>query len=538
MNFSTPLTAKDFYKTDHEPQYPEGTEYVYANFTPRSDRLFNGLDKYWDGKIVWQGLQAVLIDFFVTEFNRDFFDLPRRSAVRAYKRRLDTSLGPDAVDVSSIYELHDLGYLPLRIKSLPEGTRVGMKVPVLTMVNTDPRFGWLVNSLETVSSSEIWPITTVATIAFEFRKILTHWARMTGAPLDFVGLQGHDFSFRGLPGRFAARMMGQGHLASFVGTDNMMAIDGIEMYYGDNAEEYLIGCSVPATEHSVMCMGGAGTNEKATFRRLFTELYPTGIISIVSDTWDYWKVITEYLPEFKDEIMARQPNALGLNKVVIRPDSGDPVRIICGYDESEYFTFTCDSDGHTRYFAIEDWHTWDEDITADMQEGMTEYTEAEIKGTVQCMWDTFGGTETDKGFKMLDEHIGLIYGDSITMQRAEEIMQRLANKGFASNSVVLGIGSYTYQYNTRDTFGWAMKATWGQVNGEGIEIFKDPKTDSGTKKSAKGLLRVELEGEDYVLYDQQSKELEAQGELKVVFEDGKLFNQTTLQEIRERLWAQ
>ena len=109
------------------------------------------------------------------------------------------------------------------------------------------------------------------------------------------------------------------------------------------------------------------------------------------------------------------------------------------------------------------------------------------------MWDIFGGIENSKGFKELDSHIGAIYGDSITLERATQICERLKLKGFASTNVVLGIGSFTYQYNTRDTFGFAMKATYGEVDGNGREIYKDPITDDGTKKSAKGLMKIELE---------------------------------------------
>ena len=205
----------------------------------------------------------------------------------------------------------------------------------------------------------------------------------------------------------------------------------------------MIGGSVPATEHSVMCMG-TKDNEIGTFERLITELYPTGIVSIVSDTWDFWQVITEYLPQLKSRIVARD------GKVVIRPDSGDPVKIIVG----------------------------DKDAVP----GSPEY-----KGAIECMWEVFGGTVTEKGYKLLDSHIGLIYGDSITLQRQEAILGGLKEKGFASFNVVLGIGSFTYEYVTRDTYGFAMKATYGEVNGEPRNIFKDPKTDDGTKKIRKRL---------------------------------------------------
>ncbi|MEP0301957.1 MAG: nicotinate phosphoribosyltransferase, partial [Maribacter dokdonensis] len=132
-------------------------------------------------------------------------------------------------------------------------------------------------------------------------------------------------------------------------------------------------------------------------------------------------------------------------------------------------------------------------------------------------------------------HIGAIYGDSITTERAEAICQRLSDKGFATTNVVLGIGSFTYQFNTRDTFGFAMKATSVVVNGERREIFKDPITDDGVKKSAKGLVKVELQNGEYVLVDQVTPQEENTGELQVIYENGKFVNQVNIQEIRDRI---
>ena len=540
-----PLTAIDFYKADHISQYPKGTEYVYSNFTPRSDRLSN-LGNTFDGKIVFFGLQGFCKWFLQDLWTDGFFNQPKDKVVAQYKRRMDTSLGEGCVDVSHIEALHDLGYLPLHIKALPEGARVPMQVPVLTVVNTDPNFSWLVNYLESVMSTELWKSCTSATTAYEYKKILTAAAVKTGAPLDFVPLQGHDFSFRGNSGLADAAKTGAGHLLSFVGTDTVPAIDYLEDYYGANADLELIGCSVPATEHSVMCMGGQ-EDEIETFSRLITETYPTGIVSIVSDTWDFWKVITEYLPQLKDKIMSRQPNTLGLNKVVIRPDSGDPVKILCGY---KVLDINCNIDKYNADSIAEHCGTSGFEAvreanglilrvhkheTVGFVFGGDYITEDEVKGAVECLYETFGGPLTDKGYKMLDEHIGLIYGDSITVDRAKQIMSQLENKGFASSNVVLGIGSYTYQYVTRDTYGFAMKATWGQVNGESREIFKSPKTDSGVKKSAKGLLRVEKENGEYVLHDSQNLVEESGGELRSVFLDGVLVNETTLNKIRETL---
>lgn len=488
-----PLNAIDFYKADHRRQYPVGTEYVYANFTPRSSRLAKMLPDF-DDKIVFFGLQGFIKHFLIETWNEGFFNQAKAKVVAAYKRRMDNALGEGAVPVEHIEALHDLGYLPLKIKALPEGSRVNIKVPVLTIINTDPNFFWLTNYIETVLSAELWKSCTTASIAYEYKRLLSQYAEKTGAPLDFVAVQGHDFSSRGMSGIYDAAQSGVGHLTSFIGTDSVASIDYAEEYYNATG---VIGVSVPATEHSVMCMGSE-ESEIETFRRLICELYPAGVVSIVSDTWDFWRVITEFSVELKAEILKRQPNALGLAKVVFRPDSGDPVKIICGDPDAER-----DSPAY--------------------------------KGAVQCLWEIFGGTETAQGYKVLNERVGLIYGDSITLERAQNILKDLEAKGFASNNLVFGIGSYTYNYLTRDSFGFAVKATWGQVNGVGRELFKDPVTDSGVKKSAKGLLRVEQTEHGFELFDQQSFEQEKMGALQTVFENGQLLRECSLDQIRERL---
>ena len=488
-----PLNAIDFYKADHRRQYPVGTEYVYANFTPRSSRLAKMLPDF-DDKIVFFGLQGFIKHFLIETWNEGFFNQPKAKVVAAYQRRMDNALGEGAVPVEHIETLHDLGYLPLKIKALPEGSRVNIKVPVLTIINTDPNFFWLTNYIETVLSAELWKSCTTASIAYEYKRLLTQYAEKTGAPLDFVPVQGHDFSSRGMSGIYDAAQSGVGHLTSFIGTDSVASIDYAEEYYNATG---IVGVSVPATEHSVMCMGSE-ESEIETFRRLICELYPAGVVSIVSDTWDFWRVITEFSVALKTEILKRQPNALGLAKVVFRPDSGDPVKIICGDPEAER-----DSPAY--------------------------------KGAVQCLWEIFGGTETAQGYKVLNERVGLIYGDSITLERAQNILKGLQAKGFASNNLVFGIGSYTYNYLTRDSFGFAVKATWGQVNGVGRELFKDPVTDSGVKKSAKGLLRVEQTENGFELFDQQNFEQENKGALQTVFENGQLVRECSLDQIRERL---
>jgi nicotinamide phosphoribosyltransferase len=380
----------------------------------------------------------------------------------------------------------------------------------LTIYNTHPDFYWITNYLETIISNLLWKPMTSATIAHEYRKVLTKWQEKTDAERGwFIDWQGHDFSMRGMDSVDAVISSGLGHLTSFSGTDSLPAIYGARKHYG--ATEF-VGGSVNATEHSVMCAGGK-EDEVETFRRLL-ETYPTGILSVVSDTWDLWKVCTEHVVTLKEEIMARD------GKLVIRPDSGDPSDIICGRNTS---------------YDYQQYYKGDATLQEYNEENKTNYSESEMKGVIELLWDVFGGTVNAQGYKVLDSHIGAIYGDSITIARADEICARLEAKGFASTNVVLGIGSFTYQYNTRDTFGFAMKATYVEVNDEGREIFKDPITDDGTKKSATGLLHVTKANNEYMLVDKVSWAEEVGGELQVIYYDGEFFNTTTLMEIKNRL---
>jgi nicotinamide phosphoribosyltransferase len=483
------LNLTDCYKTDHRRQFPDGLEYCYSNFTPRASRV-DGVEE-----IVFFGLQYFLIEYLDKNFHETFFDVPREAAVRAYKRRLDNAFGPGAVPVDHVAALHDLGYLPLRIKALPEGRLVPLQVPCYTIENTDPRFGWLTNFIETLISCTTWLPCTSATTAFQYRRVFDAYAAKTGAPKDFVPWQGHDFSMRGMAGLEAACLSGAAHLLSFTGTDTLPAIDFLEKYYGADSDKELIGGSVYASEHAVMCAGGMETEED-TYHRMLTKVYPKGIVSLVSDTWDFWGVVTKTLPKLKDVIMQRE------GKLVIRPDSGDPVKIICGDDDYE---------GPLS---------------------------AEARGLIQCLWDAFGGTINEKGYKVLDPHIGAIYGDSITLERQKQILAGLEANGFASCNVVLGIGSFTYQYVTRDTYSFAMKATWAQVNGEARELFKDPKTGSG-KRSHRGLISVYYDNEldAYRAKFPVSRAEEERSALETVYLNGKITRTETLAVIRARMAA-
>lgn len=481
------LTQTDFYKVGHFRQYPDGTTLVFSNLTARAP--LNG-DGAGDGAVLF-GLRYYIERYLIEGWDKTFFALPRDVAVAAYARRL--RLAGLETDMSHVEALHDLGYLPLAIHALPEGTLVPYGVPMLVLWNTDPRFAWVTNYIETSLSATIWGPITSATTARRLKGIFVDALRRSGGDESFAQWMGHDFSYRGMFGSEAAAMSGAGHLLYFTGTDTIPAIDLLERYYGANADTELVGASVPATEHSVMSAGGEA-GEVETFARLL-DLYPAGIVSVVSDTWDYFRVLTKVLPALKQRIMKRD------GKLVVRPDSGDPVKIICGDPEAPAGT-------------------------------------PENLGTFEVLWRLFGGTINARGFRVLDPHIGTIYGDGITPERAEAICGLLVDQGFVP-AMVFGIGSFSYQHTTRDVHGLAMKATYVEIGDQGREIFKAPKTKGGVAKdSARGLLAVsKLPGGRFALQQRAAWEDVLDCSFEPVFANGRLVRRECLAGIRARVEA-
>ena len=481
----------DGYKLDHRRQYPKGTEYVYSNWTARGSRIKEV------NEVTFFGLQYAIKKRLMEDFEK-FFAADVDEVCAEYQEMLDTYLGPNDIGTDHIRALHNLGYIPLEFKALPEGTRVPLRVPMLTVENTHPEFFWLTNYFETILSAELWMPMTSATTSSRIRSLLNDWAVKTTGTTEGVGFQGHDFSMRGMAGLDAAVISGMGHLTAFTGTETVPVLSAIKHYYPTTA--FLAG-TVPATEHSVMCAGGE-EGERETFQRLL-DLYPTQILSVVSDTWDFWNVLTDVLPSLKDQILARGEKG---GKLVVRPDSGDPADIICGTNRK-----------------------------AEIKGGGT----PESKGAIEVLWDEFGGTVNEQGYKVLNPAVGLIYGDAMNFGRIQDICQRLADKGFASTNLVFGIGSFNYQYQTRDTFGFAMKATNVTIEGEEKAIFKDPKTDSGLKKSLKGrVVVVDHPTDGLRAYDErtldQLEDAESDGAnlLQTVWRDGEFVKEHTFDEVR------
>lgn len=504
------LYATDSYKVSHINFETHGVKEIYSNFTARFGKyLEQMLGEAYDGKYVVFGIQWALLRLH-TMAKKGFFDRNKDEVINEMKRVHSSYIGNDKF--THFEALHDLGYLPIVIKTLDEGSVVPVGLPFLTIRNTLPEFEWLPNYLETVLSTDIWKQMTVATIAKSFKEISTKFALETTGGVEGIEWQNHDFSCRGQSGLESSAINGVAFLLSSCGTDNIPALWAADKFYQSKNEQGLLAGSVPASEHSVTTLGilteqerseANGENidlaeaEKRYVKTVLTDKFPTGIVSYVADSFDFYGFLGNVLPCLKGDVMNRE------GKFVVRGDSGNPVDVICGDEQG--------------------------------------LTEVERKGTIEHLWDVFGGTINKQGYKVLDSHIGMIYGDGITVQRSKEILSQLKAKGFASTNIVFGVGSYSLNMISRDHLGMAIKATNAIVDVNGVDvdkpIYKDPKTDS-TKKSARGLLSVHKDDKgEYTVKDVESRYGESTGELNTVYMNGQFHKFTDVFEIRKRMWG-
>lgn len=465
-----PLLATDVYKLGHMSQYKPGTEKVYSYLIARSEKNFD--------KSVFFGLQYYLEKYLSVKLTREMGD----EFLRVHKY----ILGEASEDVKNkIYALCDLGYFPLAIKAVPEGSVMPVRNVLMTMTNTLPEFYWVVGFVESLII-KIWYPITVASCCYKYRKLVDFYFNKTVSD-DLMFLRDytvHDFGYRGDSSEESAAISGAAHLLSFKGSDTVPALTFLENFYNANPEGIM--SSVPASEHSVMCSFGR-EDELGAFKNML-RLYPSGIVSIVSDTFDVYRVLTEFASILKDDILSRD------GKVVFRPDSGNPEYIICGDPNAP--------------------------------EGSNEW-----KGAIRLLDEMFASTVNEKGFKQLNPKVGLIYGDGMYYDRYKRTLERLEQMGYAASNLVIGVGGILRNHS-RDTMGFAIKATHVIVNGEPRDIEKDPVTDHG-KKSHKGLLNLFCdEFRNYTTNDQCSIEQEKIGILETVFLDGKLTKEFNFTEIR------
>lgn len=480
-----PMLLIDFYKAVHAEMLPEKITKSVSYFTPRMSRV-----KRWNSVVMF-GLQGFIKTYLIDYFNHEFFEKPFEEVINGYKRIMDATLGKGAYKIEKIEKLHKLGYLPIEIVAIPEGTIVPMHVPMFGITNTHPDFAWLPQSLESLISAESWHPMLAATVGLTYRKIVNKYYDLTCDDNISKARALGAFDFRGEECTESAMKAGAGWCLSFLNTATVPTIPYLESNYNCDCTKESVAYGSPSTEHAVMCSNFAVDGDEITLlRRLLTEIYPNTSFSAVLDSYDYWNVIDNILPKLKREIMDHN------GCMLMRGDSGDCIEV--------------------------------------------------VTNTVFKLWNIFGGTVNSKGYKVLDPHVKAIYGDSITIQRCEEIYRILMENGFACSNVALGVGSFSFQCIeeegelkpfTRDTFSSCIKATYCEIDDIPFSIFKDPK-DGGFKKSQKGCCIVfenngSLEYKDGFTWNEACKD--KNNLLQPIFKNGYMLKEYTLSEVRNIL---
>lgn len=486
MNNISFMLMADTYKNTNPDAMPKGLTRLVSYITPRKS-MFKNIDK-----VVFFGLQGFIQEFLIDLVNETFFKRDKEEVLAEYKSYLDTQIGEQSYDLSRIAALHDLGYLPIKMKALPEGSLVNMGVPCIELTNTHKDFAWVVQWIECIAQSELFGMCNWATMAHEYRKLANDfYERTTDGAKSAMAMA--DFGFRGLGVDNGIRASSS-WLLSFDKTSTIPAMQYIDKMYNANCAENHIGIGAVSLEHATVCSNLAVCEtEENLLRRLLTTVYKNTSFSYVSDSFDYWNLVNDTLPKLKKEIMEHN------GKFLVRPDSGDIVEI-------------------------------------------------SVK-TVQKLYEIFGGSVNSKGYKELNPKVGIIYGDGCQYSKIKEIWTKLEKLGFAADTILFGVGAFSFTAMctpedgmvclTRDTFGFAMKSTDCIINDKEYTIQKNPKTDQNhLKKSHKGLCYVTKDGDDYVCHDSYTSEtLPADNLLRTVYRDGQFVRTTNFADIRERLNA-
>lgn len=392
------------------------------------------------------------------------------------KEYITKHMGPDLFNEEgwmTIVNEYD-GYLPVTIRAVPEGTIVPTHNVLVTIENTDPRFYWLPSFLETAMVRAVWYPTTVATNSWSSKQIIKRYLEETGDP-SLINFKLHDFGARGVSSAESAAIGGAAHLVNFMGTDTVEALVAIRKYYGED----MAGFSIPASEHSTMTSWGGRAGEVKAMRNMLEQYAkPGALLACVSDSYDIYNAVENlWGKELKQEIIDSGAT------LVIRPDSGDPASVVL------------------RVTSLLD--------------------------------QAFGSVVNDKGYKVLN-NVRVIQGDGIVTETIEEILAVLKDAGYSADNIAFGQGGGLLQQVNRDTSRFAMKTSAAQVDGEWIDVFKDPITDKG-KQSKKGritLYQNTESGEFMTARIGEPNNPYIKDVMEVVYQDGKLMKDYTFAEIR------
>lgn len=526
--FLNPALACDYYKVGHPWMQPTGTETVYSTWTARSYKWHPDCPK-----TVVFGHQYTIKEWLIDFFNDNFFNVDIETLKKEFEMTIKNSFNPRYADFKKFEDLHALGYLPIAVYGVPEGTLLPVGIPDHVIFNTNPAFAWLPQYLEDVWSSNNWlPSTSATTAYYRYKMVKKFTDKMCDDPNQAHHMCG-DFSLRGHTSLQAGLISGAGHLLSFDRTATVGSNSLLAKYYDADLTNSVPGLGTPSLEHSVVEQGIAWFKhriingdipeymktyiESATMKDnweinllaemcfilyLIKEVQPTGVMTYVADTYDYWGVVSKILPTIKSAILTRN------GKFVLRPDSGKPIHIICG-------------DPNAKLGSPEN------------------------IGSLKMLFKIFDkeATVNKKGYKVLPPQIGLIYGDAITPEITKAVGTWCETAGISIENISFGIGAFTYQYVTRDTRGYAIKATAMKHSDFGERLlYKMPKTDPG-KKSPRGAVAIVKDNStgEYSLIENLSidESIEYHNNVMVLkFKDGSMYNKEDIYTIRERLMGE
>lgn len=451
----------DSYKLSHFLQYPEGTEVINSYIEPRGGQLKD---------VVFFGLQAFVKAYLSQPITRAAIDEAEELAMAhvGYFNRAGWE---------RILERHE-GFLPLEIEAVPEGTVLDTRIPVVQIRNSDPTLPWLPSYLETALLRAVWYPTTVASLSFACKKELRRYLDETSDdPAAVLPFQLHDFGARGAASDEAAGLGGAGHLLNFLGTDTLAALSVARKFY----DEPLAGFSIPASEHSTMTSWGKPREAEAYRNMIERFAGPGKIVAFVVDSYDLWNAVDHIVGvELKSLIESSG------GRVVIRPDSGDPIAV--------------------------------------------------LPRLIEHLMKRFGHRVNGKGYRVLPDFIRVIQGDGVNLESLPRILEALKIRGIATENAAFGMGGGLLQKVDRDTMKWAMKASRAVINGQPRDIFKDPVTDPG-KRSKAGRWAVVRKANGYE--GVRIEELAGRENLlRPVFRNGRLLVDDRFAELRARTTAE
>ncbi len=507
------IIMSDSYKMTHHLLLPDGITEAYSYLTSRGGEM---------PYTVFFGLQYYLRKYVAgVRITPDKIEEARQMNIAHF--------GFDCFDDAMWYHIWNKhgGVLPLEIKAIPEGTAIKTKNILMDIINTDDKTAALTNITETLLL-KLWATNTVGAYDRILKTLIKkYWKLTSDVPEFLIDYMHHDFGYRGVSSEETARLLGCAALTQFKGTDTMGALKLAKDYYNES----MAGFSVIASEHSVHCSYGKRDKEAEGYAKIIEKVKKkcwnvnpaSGIIilSLVSDTYNIYNVSKRILPFLKDAFIGWKNKHGCTIKIVLRPDSGNPQKVLFGINDID--------------FSVEDYELAQR-CAVDMNISIEDAIVLIKKGIFEILFDEFGYTINSKGYKVLHSQIGVLQGDGVSYKVISDIYKIMVSKKIDIMNLVFGSGGKHLQAHDRDEQKYATKVIHVIINGKGISVQKKPITDLG-KESKCGYLKLKRTGptwKDYITLQSDDEGYdECENVLNRVFLNGEILIEYDLSEVRK-----